>query len=177
MALRALQIQWEDLRWMLLLPNARVRSKTRFALGYHAYERTKVYCPTFHNFSFHCFTVIRRSGQTVLLWHKAVACQLPKTVKEKQHPCQSIRLLFILDPIGKGFFASMLARKIDREGFSDAPFSAHGCLKWRRRETAHIVIRCAVWRCINKLNFDCVVSLHDQSNAFVDEYGNVRQCD
>ena len=151
--------------WILLHPNFRVPTNASYGLGHSQRERAKVVNKRFFAWLTRMLTIIRRSGDTVLRWHRGSAAQLPKPVKPD--PCASVRLVFILDPIGKGYFASMLARRAEILGPVSIDQTYHGCVKNRRRESAILTMNATIYRCVKIHDVGCLAMFHDQSHAFM----------
>ena len=91
-------------------------------------------------------------------WQYAVAAQLGKNNGKKG--CAAVRLINLLDPVGKMFFSFLWGRS--RE---ERRHGSYGFYKGRRREQAILVQNVLTWK-LRTLKAGYVIALHDVSNAF-----------
>lgn len=144
-----------ELLCILLHPNRGIDSRG-FGVGFAAQGGPAVHSA--RQWLLRGLAHIRRTGATPLIWHRSAGVALKKGTAEGP---RGKRVVHVLDPLGKGFFASLVARK------DPAPPSHmdHGFLRGRRKEGALLVQMCAAWR-TRQQGRNFVMNNHDISNAF-----------
>ena len=92
------------------------------------------------------------------MWHRSEGAALKKSSMPGP---KGKRVVHILDPVGKGFFAGMVSRR------APAPptMMDHGFLANRRKEGAMVVQMSAAWRAAN-MGYSFILNNHDMTNAF-----------
>ena len=116
--------------WQLLL----CRRLRRWGLWRHAWLQHHkdpgwMCVPALERLLFHMLCAIRRTNRPVKLWSTSQTVQLNK--RNGKAGCTAIRLIHLLDPVGKGFFKGIW----DRHNQRDWDF-AYGFAKGKRRESA-----------------------------------------
>ena len=103
---------------------------------------------------------IRRTDLTPLRWHKSKGATIRQGLKT--------RVVHVLPVLGKAFYASLLEKKVKKEGLRGVkpptPMD-HGFFKGRRKEGALMIQLNASWR-LKRLGWSHILSNKDMTNAF-----------
>ena len=157
-----------ELWWMMAFPHriSNPRLAPRKTRGVGFVEPDVQETPTFQWCLFSLCVGIRRRHRVPFDWNVSLGCQVPKPGKHA-HPqrCARDRLIHILDPVGKGYFAHLVRK---RQQGDDAPrhtSMTHGYIKFRCREDAIGAIKVARHR-LGASHTSHILELMDLSNAF-----------
>ena len=144
---------------MMLHPNCKVRrASTQTGIGN---KRTNI-SVNMSRLHFHdLFVNIRRLRWAPLEWSHARACKLPKATL-KQNPCIKDRLMFVFDPVGNAFVATLVISEADHY-----PPQVHAYLRYRRRESAILCARAIPHKLTTQAKLHVFSCKHDKSNAFL----------
>ena len=125
-----------------------------FLLGAKSQHPSQPFCALFRQL---CF-LIRSTRSVPQQWLTAMAALLPKY--NGKVGCNSIRLVHVLDDIGKSFFAY-----IWRKAHHTYDDHSLGFVPHRRREEAQVVVQVAVWR-RHQVEYSSISLYRDLANVF-----------
>ena len=147
-----------ELLWMALFPHKAAKPPPP-GLGATANAGSARFERCLHEALAH----VRRTQLAPLAWHRSRGVAL---VKKAGVPGPAgRRVVHLLDPIGKGFFAGMLQRKKAQRGDRRQHHWDHGFLPGRRREGAILVELLGAWK-LRRLGVSSIASHKDMTNAF-----------
>ena len=117
-----------------------------------------MHSPALEKLDFHLLCAARPAAKLPRLWNVSQTAQLAKMNNKKG--CAAIRLVHLLDPVGKGFFKGLW----DRHVFTNWDF-AYGFSRGKRREAA-IVHQRSLRHSLKKRGCSVHTGFFDVANAF-----------